>query len=231
MLSASQLERIASDLRRMAVRKMDGDGGAHGRRVALVPLGTYNEDPCVLVTVTEDGLLGGKSCALPSAAVEDDTLLENSSVATTSAARRARDALFGAADDARVEFLGASHDVVDAEGRTVVTPVVAYFGEVAEKVRGRSDVAAISLETLMSLDGVVADPKGGGVRFIGTLAARGLRGYEAQALHNALRVVAGPNKAYKEALYDQFNPAYVRTSPPAPPNPRHAGAARQESSG
>ena len=62
----------------------------------------------------------------------------------------------------------------------------------------------------MSLEGVAADPKGDGVQFVGTLSARGLEGYEAQVLHNALRVVAGPNRAYKEALYDQFVPGYVR---------------------
>lgn len=222
LLTERERERIASDLRAMATRKMDSDG-AHGRRVALVPLGTYNDDPCVVMTVSEDGMRGGQTCALPSAAVEEDTLLESASVATTSAARRAEKALFGTSSEGsrggRGDFLGASHDVADVKGRTIVTPVLAYLGEIADLVRGRSDVAAISLSTLMSLEGVAADPKGDGVRFVGTLSARGLEGYEAQVLHNALRVVAGPNRAYKEALYDQFVPGYVRQSPPAPPSP------------
>jgi hypothetical protein len=201
----------------MATRKLDGDASAHGRRVALVPLGTYNEDPCVVVTVSEDMMRRGRACALPSAAVEEWTLLESASVATTSAAKRAKEALFGKDDKTVVEMLGATHDVLDVRGRTVVTPVLAYMGEIGEKVRGRSDVAAISLSTLMSLDGVAPDAKNGGVRFIGTLAAAGLEGYEAAALHAALRVVAGPRLEYKEALYDQFVAGYKRRAPPAPP--------------
>jgi hypothetical protein len=116
-----------------------------------------------------------------------------------------------------VEMLGASHDVFDSEGRTVVTPVLAFVGEVRDAVRGRDDVAAISLETLMSLDGVVSEGKKFEPRFIGTLAAAGLSGYEAHALHGALRVVAGRNFDYKEALYDQFQPGYVRKPLKAPP--------------
>ena len=56
---------------------------------------------------------------------------------------------------------------------------------------------------------------GDGVKFIGTLEAEGLSGYEASALHGALRVVAGRNRAYKEALYDQFAPEYARRAPEA----------------
>ena len=217
LLREDERARIARDLRAMATRKLDGDASAHGRRVALVPLGTYNEDPCVVVTVSEDMMRRGRACALPSAAVEEWTLLESASVATTSAAKRAKEALFGKDDKTVVEMLGATHDVLDVRGRTVVTPVLAYMGEIGEKVRGRSDVAAISLSTLMSLDGVAPDAKNGGVRFIGTLAAAGLEGYEAAALHAALRVVAGPRLEYKEALYDQFVAGYKRRAPPAPP--------------
>ena len=214
LLDAAARARVSEDLRRMGVRKLDGDGGAHGRRVALVPLGTFNDDPCVVMRVTEDMMRRMKVCALPSAAVEESTLLESSSVTTTRAARRAGEALFGDAEDASVELLGASHDVLDARGRTVVTPVVAYFGEVGERVRGRKDVAAISLSTVMSLEGVAADG-GDGVKFIGRLEAEGLSGNEASALHGALRVVAGRNRAYKEALYDQFAPGYARRAPEA----------------
>jgi hypothetical protein len=212
LLDAAARARVSEDLRRMGVRKLDGDG-AHGRRVALVPLGTFNKDPCVVMTVTEDMMRGARVCALPSAGVEESTLLESSSVTTTRAARRASEALFGEREDATVELLGASHDVLDERGRTVVTPVLVYFGEVGERVRGRKDVAAISLSTVMSLEGIAAD--GDGVKFIGTLEAEGLSGYEASALHGALRVVAGRNRAYKEALYDQFAPGYARSAPAA----------------
>ena len=126
--------------------------------------------------------------------VEESTLLESSSV--TARRQAAGEALNRDAAATSVELFGASHDVLDVRGRTVVTPVVAYFGEVGERVRGRKDVAAISLSTVMSLRASppTAAP---GVKFIGTLEAEGLSGYEASALHGALRVVAGRNRAYK----------------------------------
>lgn len=211
-MSDANRQRISEDLRSARIRKLD-DAPAHGRRVSLVPLALFNDNPCVVFTVYEDAHRGGKFCGLPSAAVEESTLLESSSVATTSAAKRARRALWGDAESsarmASMELLGASHDVVDVQGRTVVTPVLAFLGEVQDATRGRDDVAAISLDTLASLDGVIAEDDGA-PRFIGTLAASGLRGYEAHALHAALRVIAGPNVDYKEALYDQFTPGYVR---------------------
>lgn len=212
LLSDANRQRISEDLRSARIRKLD-DAPAHGRRVSLVPLALFNDNPCVVFTVYEDAHRGGKFCGLPSAAVEESTLLESSSVATTNAAKRARRALWGDAESSArmqsMELLGASHDVVDVQGRTVVTPVLAFLGEVQDATRGRDDVAAISLDTLASLDGVIAEDDGA-PRFIGTLAASGLRGYEAHALHAALRVIAGPNMDYKEALYDQFTPGYVR---------------------
>jgi len=218
LLSDANRQRISEDLRSARIRKLD-DASAHGRRVSLVPLALFNDNPCVLFTVYDDAHRGGKFCGLPSAAVEESTLLESSSVATTNAAKRARRALWGDAESsarmASMELLGASHDVVDVQGRTVVTPVLAFLGEVQDATRGRDDIAAISLDTLASLDGVVAE-KNGEPRFIGTLAASGLRGYEAHALHAALRVIAGPNMDYKEALYDQFTPGYVREPPSVP---------------
>lgn len=206
LLSDANRQRISEDLRSARIRKLD-DAPAHGRRVSLVPLALFNDNPCVIFTVYEDAHRGGKFCGLPSAAVEESTLLESSSVATTNAAKRARRALWGDAES--MELLGASHDVVDVQGRTIVTPVLAFLGEVQDATRGRDDVAAISLDTLASLDGVIAE-ENGAPRFIGTLAASGLRGYEAHALHAALRVIVGPNMDYKEALYDQFTPGYVR---------------------
>ena len=212
LLSDANRQRISEDLRSARIRKLD-DAPAHGRRVSLVPLALFNDNPCVVFTVYDDAHKGGKFCGLPSAAVEESTLLESSSVATTNAAKRARRALWGDAESSArmqsMELLGASHDVVDVQGRTIVTPVLAFLGEVQDATRGRDDVAAISLDTLASLDGVIAEDDGA-PRFIGTLAASGLRGYEAHALHAALRVIAGPNMDYKEALYDQFTPGYVR---------------------
>ena len=210
LLSDANIDRVARDLRDMPTRKLDGDFASAGRRVAVIPLGTFNADPCVIMTIYRDaGANDAHACGLPSAGVEESTLLESSSVATTSAARRALDALWGIKNrrPSRSDLLGCVSDVADVRGRTVVTPVIAYLGEVKEAMRGRDDVAAISLSTLMSTNGV-KPTREGGVEFIGTIGARGLQGHEAMGLHGALRVVAGPNAAYREALYDQFSADY-----------------------
>ena len=210
LLSDAHIDRVARDLRDMPTRKLDGDFASAGRRVAVIPLGTFNADPCVIMTVYRDaGANDAHACGLPSAGVEESTLLESASVATTSAARRALDALWGVKNrrSGKSDLLGCVSDVADVRGRTVVTPVIAYLGEVKEALSGRDDVAAISLSTLMSTNGV-KPTREGGVEFIGTIAARGLRGHEAMGLHGALRVVAGPNAAYREALYDQFSAEY-----------------------
>lgn len=210
LLSDANIDRVARDLRDMPTRKLDGDFASAGRRVAVIPLGTFNADPCVIMTIYRDaGANDAHACGLPSAGVEESTLLESSSVATTSAARRALDALWGIKNrrPSRSDLLGCVSDVADVRGRTVVTPVIAYLGEVKEAMHGRDDVAAISLSTLMSTNGV-KPTREGGVEFIGTIGARGLQGHEAMGLHGALRVVAGPNAAYREALYDQFSADY-----------------------
>jgi len=218
LLCERQIERIARDLRSMPIRKLDGARAGESRRVAVVPLATLNADPCVVVAVYYDVNANEHRCALPSAAVEEFTLLESSSVQTTNAGRRAMEVVFGNAQATRSEWLGCVADVADARGRVVITPVVAFLGEVKELVRGRQDVAAISLSTLMSQSGV-KPTREGGVEFIGTVSARGLVGHEAMGLHSALRVVAGSNAAYREALYDQFSKDY-----------RQAKAVREKSS-
>ncbi|KAK3259055.1 hypothetical protein CYMTET_31929 [Cymbomonas tetramitiformis] len=171
----------------------------------FVPLCHVDAKPSLLFTIRPSDL-SYNSCSFPAA----EHLDEEGSLISTSL-RAARTDL-GVLPE-QTEVLGTLRESTDASGGVNITPIVSYIGNV-HVASLRPSVHSEVMQTFsVPIDELLSDRclrwmqlpnKNVMPVFLlrdGTLQAQGLT---SMILHNVLRVVAGPDPAYREILYGPF---------------------------
>lgn len=194
-------QRIAHDLARMERVALRGPPGTC-HAAALVPLCTVGGAPAVLFGVAQRGAFGAAAPVFARAPLDPD--------ATIDAAVGAAATALGLRGSA-VEVLGLMSDVPDvgAAPATVVTPVLAWAGELApatlphDAAEFDGGLVALSLAQLLAPNSVEVESSGLPVfnRHGGT---HRVWGPTAHALHAVLRVVAGADQRFVDVLYRPF---------------------------